>query len=237
MADVNRSRAQLLLVGALSLATIFLLLSVLLNSVIYTENLATRQTNVDADSAVTYRLDAQRGVGDAVEYVNRNGDRNYTDRYAEYERLLDAWRGLRTNYSVTDGRYTNVTPESGYEGTRVVDDNASTTMTPRNGNATWTVAPDVKSRNLVFDVNVSAGLPSESASDIENILQSNSTGSFESSSTTAAPPPSPSTTTPRRATPNCSSTSTRPGSTAPATSRTGGSTCFGNARTGGTAGR
>jgi hypothetical protein len=171
MADVtDRSRAQMLLVGALSLATVFILLSLLLNSVIYTENLATRRTNVDADSAVTYRLDARAGVGDTVQYVNRNGDESYLARHDDYEQLLDEWRRLRSNVSAVDGRYTNVTPAAVYNGTRIVDDDDATTMTPQNGSPSWTVAPGVRSRNLVLDVNTTSA--TATASDVGGDLSS-----------------------------------------------------------------
>lgn len=71
MADV-RDRAQLFLVGALSLAVVFVVLALVVNSAIYTENLATRSTDSGTDDAVKFRTTVESSVGGLVAYQNRN---------------------------------------------------------------------------------------------------------------------------------------------------------------------
>ncbi|MFB6109065.1 MAG: hypothetical protein ABEJ82_09560 [Haloplanus sp.] len=153
--DGRRDRAQLLLVGALALAVIFVVLSLLLNSVIYTENLATRKTNADADAAVEYRTQIRGGVGHLVEYANRDGDHSLATRRADFRATLADWRVMHSNYSALDGRATEVTLESTRPGTRIVDANASTSMTARDGTPTWWVARDVTVRDFRANVTVS----------------------------------------------------------------------------------
>jgi hypothetical protein len=76
MADVSdNSRAQLFLVGALSLAVVFVALALILNSAIYTENLATRGTDsADGREIVQFQHDAEHAVGGLVTFANRNSD-------------------------------------------------------------------------------------------------------------------------------------------------------------------
>ncbi|MFC7173353.1 hypothetical protein ACFQL0_08235 [Haloplanus litoreus] len=146
--DDRRDRAQLLLVGALTLAVVFLSLSLLLNSVIYTENLATRQTGADVDRATTFRHDVVAGLGDAIEHVNGGDAPDAATRRSEYRTVTDAWLSKLANYSATNGLAGDVERRTVSEGTRIADGNDSTTLTPQNGNTTWTVVTDAKVRNF-----------------------------------------------------------------------------------------
>lgn len=64
MADVTRDRAQLILVSGLLIAITLLVLVLLLNTVIYTGNVATRGIDSDASEAIDYQrmLDAELGA-------------------------------------------------------------------------------------------------------------------------------------------------------------------------------
>jgi len=156
MADVSlpsrpadrRDRAQLLLVGALTLAVVFLSLSLLLNSVIYTENLATRQTGTDVDRATAFGYAAVAGLGDAIEHVNGGDAPDVATRRADYHTVTDAWIPKLANHSATNGLASDVERRTVSEGTRIADGNYSTTLTPQNGNTTWTVVTDAKVRNF-----------------------------------------------------------------------------------------
>ena len=158
MADVTgeRSRAQLLLVGALALAVIFLSLSLLLNSVIYTENLATRQTHADVEKAETFRSAVVDGLGGAVAHANRRNVTGFADRRDAYRAATDDWIPMLANYSATDGLAGDVDRAGVQQGTRIVDANASTGIVNRNGDGDWTMATDSSVRRFRLNVTLSS---------------------------------------------------------------------------------
>jgi len=157
MADVSRfegerSRAQLLLVGALALAVIFLTLSLLLNSVIYTENLATRQTHADVEKAKAFHTAAVDGLGGAIDYANRRNTTSFADRRDAYHAATDSLIPILANFSATNGLAAGIHREGVQEGTRIVDDDSSTGIVARDGSGTWTMVTDSKVR--AFRLNV-----------------------------------------------------------------------------------
>ena len=70
MADVDK-RGQIVLVTALAIAVALVALVLLLNTVIYAENLATRGADVGGQDVVTYRNAVERGVGGTIDAENR----------------------------------------------------------------------------------------------------------------------------------------------------------------------
>ncbi|MFC4549506.1 MULTISPECIES: DUF7261 family protein [Halorussus] len=180
MADVTpdgRGRGQLILVGGLSLAVVFVALALVVNSAIYTENLATRTGDASVDDAVGFRHDALAGAGTAIDHANRNGgDRTYSSRYDEYKTALRRWQTLRANYSAVDGLLTSVTPSSGREGTLVAD-RTSGEFTPVGGQHDWVVAPDVEARQFRLTVRRS-GLPSLDDATVEDTLTTSDDAAF-----------------------------------------------------------
>ncbi|WP_435069577.1 DUF7261 family protein [Haloplanus sp. C73] len=157
MADVtDRDRAQLLLVGALALAVVFLSLSLLLNSVIYTENLATRQTHADAEKANSFHTAVVDGLGGAIEYANRRNTTTLADRRDAYRNSTDALILSLANYSATDGVAAGVERQDIHEGTRIVDANESTAVVNRDGARNWTLVNDSRVRAFRLQVNVSS---------------------------------------------------------------------------------
>ncbi|AZH24986.1 DUF7261 family protein [Haloplanus aerogenes] len=155
MADVSdRSRAQLLLVGALALAVVFLSLSLLLNSVIYTENLATRQTHADTEKATTFRTAVVDGLGGAIGHANRRNTTSFADRRDAYRAAVDDLIPILANHSATDGVAADVDRQGVQEGTRLVDDDATSGIVDQDGSGTWTMATDSKVR--AFRLNVTS---------------------------------------------------------------------------------
>ncbi|WP_251329949.1 fibronectin type III domain-containing protein [Haloplanus pelagicus] len=155
--DGSTDRAQLLLVGALTLAVVFLSLSLLLNSVIYTENLATRQTNTDVEKTTTFRFAAVDVLGDAIEHVNRGDAPDFATRHDDYRNVTGATVSMLANHSATDGLATDVERRTVRRGTRIVDDNATSTLTPENDStANWTVVTDARVRNARLHVETGA---------------------------------------------------------------------------------
>jgi|GEM_PF-3120527 len=157
MADVRRhDRAQLLLVGALALAVILLSLSMLLNSVIFTENLATRQTHADAEKVSSFESAVVEGVGGAIEHANRRDTTTFADRNDTYYDVTNALIPTLANYSATDGVAAGIERDGVYQGTRIVDANRSSGLTNRANESDWTMVNDSRVRAFRLQVNVSS---------------------------------------------------------------------------------
>ncbi len=72
--DGSEDRGQLLLVTALALAVMLVAVALLLNTAIFTENVATRDTTADGSEAIELRGEAVDSVGGLIETENREGD-------------------------------------------------------------------------------------------------------------------------------------------------------------------
>ena len=71
--DTASDRGQLLLVTALALAVMLVTVALLLNTAIFTENVATRDTTADGREAIELRGEAVDSVGTLIETENRGG--------------------------------------------------------------------------------------------------------------------------------------------------------------------
>jgi len=71
--DGDSDRGQLLLVTALALAVMLVTVALLLNTAIFTENVATRDTTADGSEAIELRGEAIAAVGELIEIKNRQG--------------------------------------------------------------------------------------------------------------------------------------------------------------------
>jgi hypothetical protein len=172
----------LFLVAAMALSLVFVVLALILNSAIYTENLATRQSEVgSADEVTVLRESVQTGLGGLMDHVNRNGgDDGFGDRDADFQVGVANWTRQEGYFSALSGHDTSVEYGDAREGTRVVDDDDTTAFVPRDGSTTaWTVATDVKIRRFRMAVNASEFPGSFTDTTVESALGSlSSTGPF-----------------------------------------------------------
>lgn len=93
----GRDRAQLLLLAGFALAAVFVAFAFLLNSVIYTENLATRGEAARTSQAAIVVEDTATGTVGVIEYANEHNATTYTalenelkSGTADIERLVGA---------------------------------------------------------------------------------------------------------------------------------------------------
>lgn len=164
MADVNgggepgRDRGQMLLVAAFGVAVMLVVLALVLNTAIYTENIATRGSDISGGKdAVRYQASTQQAVGGTIDYVNYHNN-STADSDGDYAVLREPVRWGVWNYSNMSGRQqaadsivTNVSLQRQSKGTRVYqnrDGNFSSESDDRN----WTVVEDTRGvRNLTID--------------------------------------------------------------------------------------
>ncbi|MFB6269559.1 MAG: FG-GAP repeat domain-containing protein [Halobacterium sp.] len=134
-------RGQLLLVAALGLAVAFVVLALVLNAVVFTENLATRNHG-QTDDVVGFERAVERGAGGLVAEVNYHEN-------ADYETLRDAlaadvatWDGNASVLGAAHGRVTAASLAGVENGTQVVQ-SVRRNFTNATGAPDWTAAAGV----------------------------------------------------------------------------------------------
>ncbi|AUV81506.1 hypothetical protein C2R22_07435 [Salinigranum rubrum] len=137
--DFDDDRGQLFLVGALSLAVLFVGFALLLNTAIYTENLATRNTDPGTDPSISYRAAAEDAARELMIRENRNGtDPTWDENTQWYESSVEAWSDSAGLHAARRARVASVAVDS-TNGTRFQQTNASRNLTNRNYAADWTL--------------------------------------------------------------------------------------------------
>ncbi len=162
MADLSGDRGQILLVAALALAAVFVLLTVVVNSAIFTENLASRGETVGSDEALTLRAAVVDSVGETMTYANRHNNTNDETLARNLSAETASVSAALSRHYVADGAIVEVTgPHEFTNGTRIVDENESgSTFVGANDSVTnWTIASDVGVR--AYHLNVSNGSVAE----------------------------------------------------------------------------
>lgn len=174
-------RGQLLLVASIGLAVTLVALALILNSVIYTGNLASRSAEPGVADAVTTRHVVARGLGGVMDAVNDpNSATDYPTLESNYSTGLAAWRRELSRYAALRGQSVRVATATTGAGTsivnrgvRIVDTNRTTTLTPKGDTpVNWTVGASVRARQMQFVINDSLASPSDT--DVETELSAGS---------------------------------------------------------------
>ena len=149
MADLKTDdRGQLLLVGAFILAAAFVVLALVVNSAIFTENLATRDDVPGSQDALEYRDEVRRGVGDIIRDTNHNNSRTASDAQGSIEQL-GAVAGID---QAVRNRVVSVSHVSTQPGIKIAQDQPRE-LTNNASSDDWTLATDVnRTRNVRLNV-------------------------------------------------------------------------------------
>lgn len=143
MADViDDDRGQLLLVAGLVIAITFVLLVLVLNTVIYTENLGTRSNDVGGDDAIAYERAAVDHTAALLPYQVEDPA---IDAEAEFAAELDRWAGWSREHTLAERDHADVSVEEGNTtGTQIRHTNSSREFTDAGGATDWTLATGVE---------------------------------------------------------------------------------------------
>ncbi|MFC6871913.1 hypothetical protein [Halobellus marinus] len=176
----DHDRAQLLLVGALALAVLFVALALLLNTAIYTGNLATRETGVDAVPAVEYVGETRTAGVDTIRSVNRLNNTSTDALNSALNASIDRWDDLASHHRAVAGDGAAASVVAVTNGTRIQQDDATRSYIDESGTANWTVAADadlsgVRSLRLKVDEST---LPGGFADDVFHINVSSTEGTW-----------------------------------------------------------
>ncbi|MFA9517090.1 hypothetical protein ACERIT_07725 [Halopenitus sp. H-Gu1] len=156
-------RAQLFLVGAIVLAVLFLALAALLNSVIYTGNLATRDSGSDVAATIEY----DDAAHDAIEVVlaetndySEGTDVAHDELWTEFSEGIDAWESASAEHAAIRGTMVSIENVTITNGTRI-QHNSTTgeNFYPVDDNTTteWTLADSTRVRKYTIEAEPTNG--------------------------------------------------------------------------------
>lgn len=157
LADGGRDRGQLIIVTAFALGVLFVALALILNSAIFTENLASRGETTGGEDIVTYEDALERGVGDVLTYENANVTTTTVSHSTLESRLTAATSDIDAiliRRNAITGATSAATLEDKRDGT-LIRQNATANFTNNNSAADWTVVSSVD-RTRAFQMNVTS---------------------------------------------------------------------------------
>jgi len=108
MADVSRDRGQLIILTGLIVAVTMVALVLLLNTAIYTENLASRGADQSGREAMEYRTVVVDDVGELIDEENAREHGSYTDVRTNVEDGIEVYDNLTAKSYATGGTITYV---------------------------------------------------------------------------------------------------------------------------------
>jgi hypothetical protein len=155
MADVTRTaadRGQLILVAAFGVAVMLVALALILNTAIYTENLATRGSDISGGhDAIQYGDTTQRTLHETVRYVNYNNDSSYSELQTNVRWAVWNYSNASGRQQASDAIVTRTTVTDQKTGTRI--HNRSGNFSDTSGNRNWTIDQSAgKVRNFTMEV-------------------------------------------------------------------------------------
>lgn len=175
MADVTRprrtraERGQMILVAAFGVAVMLVALALILNTSIYTENIATRGSDISGGKdALQYRTTTETTLAATIQEVNED---KATTNYADYEdpavQAVQDYQRLSGGHNARSGVVTNVTVKrSGdWEGAHVFQEDPDGNFSNESDIGNWTVATGANGIRD-FSMNVTEdSLPDSESSD------------------------------------------------------------------------
>lgn len=188
MADID-DRGQIILIAAFAIAVTFVSLALVVNSAIFTENLASRGETAGSDDALVVRHEVDQSVGGAIAYANTYNTSSDATLEANVTDSVATIGGSLANQQAATGKIVAVDGPTAFEhGTRIRD-NASGGSDFRNasGGATiqqdWRVASDVDGlRALRMNISSASGfqvdLSETAGSDNWRVVVTQSAGEF-----------------------------------------------------------
>jgi len=169
-------RGQIILIAAFILAIAFVVLALVVNSAIFTENLATRDDVAGSHDALQYRQEVVRSLGNNIETVNDNTSLALTGAEDSVTNI-SVQGGLQQS---SLGRVVNVSFESRTDGLKLAQDNGSRAFTNVSSTTDWTVAQSVSNtRNFQITVTDFSTLVDIGGAGTPFTLAANDTGSTE----------------------------------------------------------
>lgn len=163
MADVT-DRGQIILITGFALAVTLVAVILLLNTVIYTENIATRGTDSGPGEALEFRDATIDGVGDLIIATNHEGYANQGTLESDLQQSINNLTTILRAQHIDRGTiaYLNNSTVSTTDGVLLQQSNDTRSYLSARGNTTWTLASAVTHTRRVRFVVDESQLQSES---------------------------------------------------------------------------
>lgn len=140
----RHDRGQLILITALGLAILLVALSLIVNTAIYTENLATRGEDTGGSKVSMFHSSVVKGTTGIVEYVNFHNEHSHDTLQRNLSVAMTDWSETSGFLNVVSGAATSVEIEATTNGTRIEQDQNSRNFTNASGvSDDWTVVSAV----------------------------------------------------------------------------------------------
>ncbi|WP_372479085.1 hypothetical protein ACAH01_10095 [Halomicrobium sp. HM KBTZ05] len=158
--SLGDDRAQVILVAAFVMAVTFVMLALVVNSAIFTENLASRGETAGSDDALLVRQSVEQSTGHAIEYANTHNASDTTTLATSLDESVSTLSALSGEHHASGGKVVSVAGPTDIEnGTRIRDDapGGSSFENASEGGATsvdWRVAHGV-AETRAYRMNVS----------------------------------------------------------------------------------
>lgn len=166
-------RGQLFLVGALALAVTFVVLALVMNGVIYTENVSARDLATSTAPAIEYENEAKSVAAHLI--ADERGGDDYDEMTANVISGLAAWNSATHPFDSVEARIAGIENPTAGPGTALSQDPQDPqdprSLTDVADTESWTLADGVNTRDAWI-----ATTPSVSESDIENQTYADLTG-------------------------------------------------------------
>ncbi|MFC6732326.1 hypothetical protein [Haladaptatus sp. DYSN1] len=154
MANVD-DRGQIILVIGLVLAVMFVALALVLNTAIFTENLATRSNDGASADAFEFQDDAVSSVEGAIAYANAHDNGSSTTLSDSIGDSVDDYNTLSSSHNAKSGKFVSTSVTSMTDGKRIFQ-TSSSALDSAAGSPDWTLATGVSNtRDFSMKVNPS----------------------------------------------------------------------------------
>lgn len=178
-AGPGAERGQIILIGALAMALIFVMLVIVVNGGIYASVMANDASRQDTDDAIQAYHQTEHALATSIAHANAN---HATDHDALTRNLTadlaGTERALADEYAMTGSSYALSSPTTTNR-TVIVQDNASRNFTDATGTSAWTPIDGVDATERLTLVVDRDGLPKPDAADRFRLTIANGTATWE----------------------------------------------------------
>jgi hypothetical protein len=136
-------RAQLLVTMALLLGVVFVVLAVVVNGAVFTENLATRDT-VDSERSTAFTANVESAIEERYDRTNSNASHTAPDARSTFDDSFQTWADQRSDVAAAEGGLFRAdwTTHVGWRIDQLVDDGFAPADAPAATD--WTVVEDAR---------------------------------------------------------------------------------------------
>ena len=151
--DTERNdRGQILLLAAFALAVSFVVLALVVNSAIFTENLATREDVAGSHDALDHRYEVETNVERLIQGVNNDSELDEGDLETSIEQMVEEGAGQQAS----QGRLVSVSYVDSEPGTKIAQDTVRNFTNADDNQGRWNVTDTTVDTDTVrnFKINV-----------------------------------------------------------------------------------